>query len=55
MANIYVEVRPAAGMASTVTGLVSALNTAVAVVNTAGVQNTVNYTLLESYHQKVCK
>ena len=47
MANIYVEVRPAAGMASTVTGLASALNTGVAVVNTAGVQNTVNYTLLD--------
>ncbi len=48
LANIYVEVRPAIAMFSTVTGLASALNTGVAVVNTAGVQNTVTYALLDS-------
>ena len=47
LANVYVEVRPAAGMASTVTGLEDALSTGVAVVNTAGVQNTITYHLLD--------
>ena len=47
LANVYVEVRPAAGMASTVTGLADALSTGVAVVNTAGVQNTITYRLLD--------
>ena len=39
LANVYVEVRPAAGMTATVTGLADVLSTGVAVVNTAGVQN----------------
>ena len=47
MANIYVEVRLAASVASTVTGLASALSTGVAVVNTAGVPNTITYRLLD--------
>ena len=47
LANVYVEVRPAAGMASTVIGLEDALSTGVAVVNTAGVQNTITYHLLD--------
>ncbi len=53
LANIYVEVKPAAGMASTVSGLASALNTGVAVVNTAGVQNTVTYRLLDGVGDQV--
>ncbi len=53
LANIYVEVRPAAGMASTLSGLASALNTGVAVVNTAGVQNTVTYRLLDGVGDQV--
>ena len=47
LANIYAEIRPTAGMASTVSGLASALNTGVAVINTAGVQNTITYRLLD--------
>ncbi len=47
IANVYVDVRPAVGMASTVTGLASELNTDVVVVNTAGVENPVAYTLLD--------
>ena len=47
-ATIYVEVRPAAGVASTVSGLASTLSTAVGTVNLAGVPNTLTFTLLDA-------
>ena len=47
-ATVYVEVRPAAGMAATVSGLAASLNTGVGVVNLSGVQNTLIFTLLDA-------
>ena len=47
-ATVYVEVRPAAGMAATVSGLAATLNTGLGVVNLVDVQNTLSFTLLDA-------